>query len=196
MTVLHPEWTTGRLEPPDWCPVPILQDRIEWSRFRDFVAAEAPAAVLEIGSFYGGTLWHWSRMRHVKRVVSVDLPVGETDSRHPQVIECRQLWPEWMVGIDFHDIVGNSTEQGIVGRVAELAPFDVAFVDGDHAAAVVRADWENYSSTVRSGGIVAFHDTAGIASIRDLVDELRVDHETVDFRCPSSDLGITAVFIP
>lgn len=37
-------------------------------------------------------------------------------------------------------------------------PIKLAFVDGDHSAAGVRADAENWSLVVSIGGIIAFHD--------------------------------------
>lgn len=195
MTVLHPEWTAGTLPVPDWCPVPILQDQREFERFYLWVMSQRVRSVLEVGSFYGGTLWFWSRLIAVERIVAIDLPVVDADSRAEQARACRAMWPGWMAGIDFVHVVGNSTDAGIVERAAKLGQYDMAFIDGDHASNIVRADWANYSPLVRRGGFVAFHDTAGIAGIREFVDELRVDHETVDFRCPSSDLGITAVFV-
>lgn len=196
MTVLHPEWTMGRLPVPDWCPVPILQDRGEWERFHRFAADLQRTSVLEIGALYGGTLWYWAVLSRVRRIVSVDRIVSPDDSRYEQVVECRAMWPRWMRGIDFHDIVGDSTDPNVVARVEGLGPFDVVFVDGDHSAEVVRSDWNHYSPMVRPGGVVAFHDSAGIGAVTELVNELRADHETVDFRAPSSDLGITVAFMP
>ena len=37
-------------------------------------------------------------------------------------------------------------------------PIDLIFLDGDHAFAAVRADWEGWSPHVRPGGIVMLHD--------------------------------------
>lgn len=43
--------------------------------------------------------------------------------------------------------------------VQDVPPLiDLLFIDGDHSAGGVRADWENYSPLVRRNGLVLFHD--------------------------------------
>jgi Methyltransferase domain len=37
-------------------------------------------------------------------------------------------------------------------------PVDLVFIDGDHSAEGVRADWEGWSGFVEAGGAVVFHD--------------------------------------
>ena len=41
------------------------------------------------------------------------------------------------------------------------APVDVVFIDGDHAEAATRTDWELFSPHVTPGGHVLFHDATG-----------------------------------
>src|SRR3954469_2993468 len=40
-------------------------------------------------------------------------------------------------------------------------PVDVVFIDGDHAEAATRSDWELFSPHVTAGGHVLFHDAIG-----------------------------------
>jgi predicted O-methyltransferase YrrM len=56
---------------------------------------------------------------------------------------------------------GSSRTPATVAAVrAALAgrPIDLLFIDGDHAYAGVRADFELYAPLVRPGGLIAFHD--------------------------------------
>jgi predicted O-methyltransferase YrrM len=45
-----------------------------------------------------------------------------------------------------------------VRKVLGGRPVDFLFIDGDHTYEGVRKDFEMYSSLVRKGGIIAFHD--------------------------------------
>ena len=64
-------------------------------------------------------------------------------------------------------------------------PLDFVFIDGDHAAAACRADWELFSPRVAPGGVVVLHDArmdkpggeglpgnGGVPGPTELVDEL------------------------
>ncbi len=46
-----------------------------------------------------------------------------------------------------------------VGIVSNRGPFDLLFIDTDHAYHNVRDEYVKYAPLVRSGGIIAFHDT-------------------------------------
>ena len=54
----------------------------------------------------------------------------------------------------------------LVGWSHEVAkwwrnPLDFLFIDGDHRYDVVLADWKGFSSWVKTGGVVTFHDAVG-----------------------------------
>jgi predicted O-methyltransferase YrrM len=56
---------------------------------------------------------------------------------------------------------GSSRAPETIQRVREILgeeQLDLVFIDGDHAYAGVRADFENYRPLVRPGGLIAFHD--------------------------------------
>jgi hypothetical protein len=56
-------------------------------------------------------------------------------------------------------IVGSSQDPAIINAVAQHAPFDAVFIDGDHSYEGARSDWINYGKLAR---IVALHDIAGV----------------------------------
>lgn len=108
----------------------------------------APARVLEVGCWKGGTLWHWLQRPGVT-VVAVDDQMRDSDE-----------WEGWALdaGSTLHAIQGDSHDPAVIEAVSELGPYDFVFIDADHTYAAVKADWENYGPMVADGGALAFHD--------------------------------------
>ncbi|MGA2384872.1 MAG: class I SAM-dependent methyltransferase [Gemmatimonadales bacterium] len=118
------------------------------------VAALRPVRVCEIGPFLGGTSFLFARAAAPDAtIVLLDLQMPWTRrralrrfARLQQRVECLQ---------------GDSRDPAVRHRVASCfggAPVDFLFIDGDHRYDGVAADWNNYVSLVRPGGLVAFHD--------------------------------------
>jgi cephalosporin hydroxylase len=110
-----------------------------------------PKVVLEVGTMWGGTLWHWLQI--ADEVVSID-----DEMRH---------WQDWERWADAADagltlVQGFSQDEEVIEKARELGPYDFIFIDGDHRYEPVKADWENYSPMVAPGGVFAFHDTQHI----------------------------------
>ena len=60
---------------------------------------------------------------------------------------------------------------------------DFLFIDADHTAQGVRADYRLYSPLVRKGGMIAFHDigiTLPEYGVRAVWQELKEQHQTRD----------------
>jgi predicted O-methyltransferase YrrM len=126
-----------------------IQKHEELAGFLALIADLEPLNIIvEVGAFYGGTLWAWQQLGDV-RVIGVDLPPeGYPDG--PQVND-----------LGMTVILGDSHAQSTVDRLLdELAgePIDVLFIDGDHTYEGVKADYELYSPLVRPGGVIGFHD--------------------------------------
>lgn len=134
----------------------LLQNILEFEEFRTLMRKEGVKRYLEIGSKNGGSLWRMA-MKFDKgaRLVSVDLPHGDTSFKVtlPNLEACvKRLCSE---GYDAHLIVGDSTDPEIVERVRALGPFDATFIDGNHTRPFIEKDFANYGPMSR---IVAFHD--------------------------------------
>ena len=108
-----------------------------------------PKLIVEIGSDEGGTLWAWQQLGC--RVIGVTLADGPFGSA-PRV-KVNSHGCEMVYG-DSHDAATVERLQDVVAgdRV------DVLFIDGDHTLQGVKSDFECFSSLVRPGGVVAFHD--------------------------------------
>ena len=149
------------------CPVPIYQDEGELNRLMELVKELQPKRILEIGSLYGGTMWYWMHAVKGAEIVSVDIGVGEPDSRFSDMEYARiNLWPEWEkeTGCTITQIRADSTSAETVKVVKEHAPFDFIFIDGGHDFATAMADWQNYWPMLRTGGLFAFHDIVYLSS--------------------------------
>ena len=177
----------------------MYQNVDELAQLWRLVAAGAHARVLEVGSLFGGTLWAWAHLPAVEQLVSVDLP-SDWPGVRDGVREARTHWAQWFEPlVSFHDLAGDSTAPATIAAVAALGPFDFAFIDGDHSYEGVRADWLTYSPLVRSGGLVAFHDTwpnydrhePGVVR---WVDELRHHLPSIEWTDPDG-VGICAFVV-
>ncbi len=144
-------------------PVSWFQDPAEFGELLALFRSIAPRRVLEIGTFYGGTLWQWiDNLQPGAFVVSVDLVVPESDPRHQDILHARSLWQGWASGrrVQLIAMHADSTDPKTVKVVGDYAPYDFIFVDGGHEYQAVAADFRNYFPYLRQGGIMAFHDIA------------------------------------
>ena len=130
-------------------PVHIAQHEWEFLRLLDLYRKKEPIRVLEIGTYYGGTLYNW--ITHAP----TDAIVVNVDLSHPS----KHLYPKWSYGRVFHEAIeGDSRDPEVIARVAKHAPYQWVYIDGDHSYEGVKADWDNYMPMVNKGGIIAFHD--------------------------------------
>jgi len=147
----------------------LLQNLLEFEEFRTLMRKEGVKRYLEIGSKNGGSLWRMAqKLDKGSRLVSVDLPHGDTSFKVtlPNLQQCvDRLNRE---GYDAHLIVGDSTDPEVVEKVRALGPFDVVFIDGNHTLPFITKDWENYGPMAR---MVAFHD---IGYYRDVTDSKKL----------------------
>ena len=104
---------------------------------------ERPARVLEIGCWDGGTLKVWLQEAEPELVVAVDLWHRNSDA-----------YEEWRKPATVLRLfTGQSQEQDQVGSMQAHAPYDWAFVDGDHGDWGAREDVRNVLPLVRPGGL-------------------------------------------
>jgi predicted O-methyltransferase YrrM len=145
-------------------PVPIFQREWEFRELLNLYGERRPRRVLEIGTFHGGTLYHWlTNAQPRATIVSVDSYRANVDNRH--------LYAGWTPpGVELHALMGDSQSAEMRAMVADVGPFDWIFIDADHYEAGVQRDWDNYHSLCAPGGLIALHDICPAA-----VDWIQVD---------------------
>jgi predicted O-methyltransferase YrrM len=133
----------------------------EITAFLHLLEAESPQRVLEIGTAGGGTLFLLTRVAAPDALlVSVDLKRGQFGGGHPRWrvplyrSSAREAQRVELVSGDSHD----PRTWDRVRRLLNGRPLDLMFVDGDHSYEGVTQDFTEYSTLVRPGGLVAFHD--------------------------------------
>lgn len=133
-----------------------LQIRWEILQLMKILEKRPPKTVLEIGTALGGTLYLWTKVSQPDaHLISIDLPEG---------------YPEWKTLLHhafgsphqkIHLLQMNSHSEATLREVKVLldnSKVDFLFIDGDHTYESVKKDFECYSSLVKRGGIIAFHD--------------------------------------
>lgn len=128
-------------------PVETYQVQWELDLLVGIVRVLKPTRILEVGSYRGGTLWHW--LRNADVVVAVDDAMRNADE-----------WREWAESEDaeLHTIQGDSRHTTIVEMARDLGPYDFVFIDGDHSYQAVRSDVDSYGGMLADGGVLALHD--------------------------------------
>lgn len=133
-------------------PVPIFQWEREFSVLLAIYRVKAPRRVLEVGTYYGGTLYHWlTNVRPEAIVVSIDSYAAGVDNR--------SLYADWAPpGVAVHAIEGDSHAPETVAQAAEHGPYDWLFIDAGHSYDEVKADWDAYVPLCAPAATVVFHD--------------------------------------
>jgi predicted O-methyltransferase YrrM len=166
-----------------------------------------PRCVTEIGTARGGTLYLWAQASSPDAVlVSLDLPGGAFGGAYPP---CRAPLYQAFArpGQSLHLIRDDSHRPETRERVRQCLgnkPLDFLFIDGDHTYSGVKADFEMYSSLVRPGGLIAFHDILDRPDVPGLEvhqfwSEIKTRFETSELiGSPSSGkrIGIGIVHVP
>jgi predicted O-methyltransferase YrrM len=170
-----------------------IQKVPELARLIGLVRAVRPRAVVEIGSFKGGTLSAWCKVAAPDAIlVSVDLPAEYGTPSTPDELRslARDRQRVEVVRADSH---ADETRAEVEAALGDRA-VDFLMIDGDHTYEGVRRDFELYAPLVRDGGVIAFHDVLphpkvpGVEVPR-LWEELRSDFEHEEFVEPGSDAG-------
>ena len=115
-------------------PVPILQWQKEFEVLLQIYRWVCPSRVLEVGTYHGGTLYHWlDNSDEATTIVSVDsYAVG---------IDNRDQYDPWNVnGCDLVVIEGNSHKRQTVAEVKKHGPYDWVFIDAGHFLPEVTKD--------------------------------------------------------
>lgn len=148
----------------------IYQNLWELDQMLAVVDRLQPKRVLEVGSWAGGTLWHWLQV--ADKVVSVDDGMRAADA-----------WRQWADEADteLHLLQGLSQDPAIVEQAGELGPYDFIFIDADHTYQSVSADWGNYRGMIAPGGVFAFHDTQHVGDptygVQQLWEEITAERD-------------------
>lgn len=175
------------------CPVPILQNEWEFNQLLNIFEAVKPKSIIEIGSFYGGTLWVWSGYSFVRRITSIDLEIPPSDERWIDMVNSKKNWKLWMENVVFLPISGNSMDWKVkydCYHFNQPEKADWLFIDGGHEYGTVKSDYENYSKMVAPNGYIVFHDIMGLRGPRKLWKQIKKRNKHIEIYNPHNGWGI------
>ncbi len=145
------------------CPVPLEQDESEFANLLRLVEERGAHRVLEIGSKYGGGVWHWLQ-RSVPGDTIVTVDWSEGFGAIPGISEYHDRWSGWVPsGVYFRAFDADSQAEDTRDMIMELCPeFDCVFIDADHRYEAVKRDFELYWPLVADDGFLALHDVNAV----------------------------------
>lgn len=136
-----------------------MQKQEELSSFLDVLSKARIHNILEIGAGNGGTSWAFSKLCHSFNLLSIDKPDGQWGNNRGGPSEQIVNHITTYSNCNYQLIRKDSKDPLLLEFLQlKLREFDLLFIDGDHSYEGVKADFNNYSPFVRSGGIIAFHD--------------------------------------
>jgi predicted O-methyltransferase YrrM len=157
-----------------------------------------PKRILEIGTYFGGTLKQWLyRCPRRATVVSVDLyTLAYADNR--------DKYAKWASGkqATVHVIAGDSQAEATIEAARKHGPYDWILIDGNHYYGPASNDWRNYGAMAAPGGVVVFHDILDNREAHPEIEtarlwaEIKAEHKTDEFIQGNGKWGgIGVVFI-
>ncbi len=127
----------------------VLQIQSELDRMLELRDLLQPRRMLEIGCWDGGTLREWLTANpRPQKVVAVSLEHRQPDA----YLGWTQRGTDLIVG------TGDSKSPEMVELIQLHAPYDWAFIDGDHGEAAVRHDVAVVMPLIVKGGVLLLHD--------------------------------------
>lgn len=159
----------GEYMPPNWKPAgtdltitPMFgcqQVRDELKEFATVLARQPWAGTgvgVEIGlGFHGSTHLFWRNF--LSKIITVELNHDRIRNFSERT---NKFYDRWILDEKSRFVIGSSQSAQSVGKVYDAVDkIDFLFIDGDHSYPAVLSDWLLYAPLVKSGGIVAFHDT-------------------------------------
>ena len=123
------------------------QDVSELAQALIEASAIGPKTILEIGSADGGSLYAWRGIATHVLAITVDEPEYSVDPHGAKVGT-----------FDSH----TEAARAWLAEQLDDEAIDVLFIDGDHTAAGVAADYADYAPFVQPGGLIFIHDVVNV----------------------------------
>jgi predicted O-methyltransferase YrrM len=140
-----------------------MQKEREFCELLELLAQRKPRVLVEIGAGVGGTFWAFAKVAADDALlVSVDKANEQFDYKvtEDEVIatlraSARESQRVEVIRNDSHD---PKTVEMLAGVLGHQPCIDFLFIDADHSESGVEQDFQDYSTYVRPGGLIGFHD--------------------------------------
>jgi len=130
--------------------------------------------IIEIGVATGGSAEVWRKFLSPEgKYIGIDINLHDPSQYlYAQMEEVKVKFKD---DKRMHFIINDSTKRSTVEKVKEILqrePVDFLFIDGYHSTEVAKSDFDMYSPLVRSGGVVAFHDSTCNLNVKKAIDQI------------------------
>lgn len=138
----------------------LIQHPTEYFNFCQFYQELNCKNILEIGSYFGGNFYMMCKLSSVNGVkISIDCPSYQNTETQRNLFIAYNYMKRfsdnaYVINTDSHLDETKTTVSNILGD----QKLDFIFIDGDHSYYGVKKDFEMYSSFIKKGGYIAFHD--------------------------------------
>ena len=138
----------------------LVQHHIEYFKFCEWYQELRCKNIMEIGSYLGGNFYAMCKLSDpIGLKISLDCPLYQDQTVQLKLndtyIKMKSFAEDvHLVHTDSHITESKNQISSILGE----QKLDFLFIDGDHTYEGVKQDFEMYSSFVKNGGYVAFHD--------------------------------------
>lgn len=143
-----------------------------------------PKSILEIGTFRGTTSTVLSRALPEAKIVTVNLPIGESPKFgvtefDPNFFPKEELTFPEDVANRIYQVRADSAF--LEKSMLPILSFDMAFVDGCHSRLYVRNDFEKVLPLMNVGGVIVFHDYPTWPTVKQEIDILKEEYKQHDW---------------
>lgn len=153
--------------------------------------------VVEIGTYKGGCFWLWCQLAQPDAlIVSIDLPGGDFGGGFSEeTMEVYRAYGREKQSLHFLRRDSHLPETRLeLEALLQGRPIDLLTIDGDHRYEGVKSDFKLYSSLVREGGLIAFHDIlfhprVSACEVERLWKEISPHYQNVTFTESNDDRG-------
>lgn len=138
----------------------LVQHPFEYYNFCQFYQELKCKNVMEIGSYLGGNFYCMCKLSDPNGLkISIDCPLYQNQSEELNLYDTYRKMKTFAENV--HIINTDSHSEStikMVDSILENKKLDFLFIDGDHTYEGVKKDFEMYSTFVKKGGFIAFHD--------------------------------------
>jgi predicted O-methyltransferase YrrM len=132
----------------------VLQIPSELEQMVALYREKKPKRVLEIGCWDGGTLREWLTHAAPHAVVHAIDPEHRNEDAYDDWVK-----PDTVLTLGY----GLSQSPEMIDAIRKCAPYDWAFIDGDHGYGCVRSDVDVCLPCMAPGGVMLLHDVTPAA---------------------------------
>ena len=133
----------------------------ELAKLIDLLKNHKLMVVVEVGTCKGGCFWLWCQLAQPDAlIVSIDLPGGDFGGGFSEeTMEVYRAYGGEKQSLHFLRRDSHLPETRLeLAALLQGRPIDFLMIDGDHRYEGVKSDFLLYSSLVKEGGLIVFHD--------------------------------------